>query len=64
MSVPDYLRTTDSLAMELFDQKEHEAQPYLSEERKVSIRRRMAVISFELSCRVDEPFPQPSADAL
>lgn len=54
MTSPDYLRSNDSLAEELFDLTEHEAQPYLSEERKESIRRRMAVVSFELRCRADE----------
>lgn len=54
MTSPDYLRSTDSLAEELFDLKEHEAQPYLTEERKISIRRRMAVVSFELRCRAEE----------
>ena len=54
MSAADFLRPTDSLAEELFSLKEHEAEPYLTEERKEQLRRRMAVISFELRCRAEE----------
>lgn len=58
MTFSDHLRPTESLAEELFDLKEHAAQPYLTEEREDQLRLRMAVISFELKCRAEE-----SADA-
>lgn len=54
MTFSDSLRSTENLAEELFDLKEHETQPYLTEERKEQLRRRMAVISFELKCRAEE----------
>lgn len=58
MSSPDYLRSTESLADEMLGLRLHETEPYLTEERKQQLRRRMAVISFELQCRAEE-----SADA-
>ena len=54
MSVADFLRSTESLADEMLGLKLHEAEDYLSEDRKEQLRRRMAVISFELQCRAEE----------
>lgn len=54
MSAADFLRSTDSLADEMLGLKLHEAESYLTEERKEQIRRRMAIISFELTCRAEE----------
>lgn len=45
---------TEVLAMELADLREQAVQPYLSEERKASINRRIAYLSFELAERAKE----------
>lgn len=44
-------KSSDELAVELFELKEQEQQPYLSEERKEQIRKKIAYISFELGER-------------
>lgn len=54
MSAADFLRNTESLADEMLSLRLHETEPYLTEERKEQLRRRMAVISFELRCRAEE----------
>ena len=47
-------KTTEELAMELAELKIKEQEPYLSEERKEQIRKKIGHISFELQERAKQ----------
>ena len=47
-------KTTEELAIELAELKIKEAEPYLTEERKAEIRKKIGHISFELQERAKQ----------
>lgn len=47
----EFEKSSDQLAIELFELKEHEQQPYLTDKRREMVRHEIAIRAFELSCR-------------
>lgn len=57
MSNPELQTTTEDLAIELAELKMKEQEPYLTEERKTQIRKKIAHVSFELQERAKDNEP-------